>query len=100
MFVAQKHLSPHPPLQLILQKHYQPYTVVFSQSELVEEKEILKEQSESIKGKPCYHPFYRTIARGVLLESRVRLWLCLFRTCLWTARESCQPPEEPTGDQL
>jgi len=33
-----------------MSKYYQPYTVVFSQSELVEEKEILKGQSENVEG--------------------------------------------------
>lgn len=83
----------------MLPKQYQPYSVVFSQSELVEEKEILKEQSESIKGKP------RSIilthnCPGSPFGSGVKPWSCLFRTGIRNGSESHQPPEEHAGDQL
>lgn len=73
MFVARQHPSPHRALQLTLPKPYQPYTVVFSPSELVEEKEILKEQSESVKGKPCSHPFDTQLPPGCPFEKQSKV---------------------------
>lgn len=72
-------------LQLVLPKHYQPYTIVFSQSELVEEKEILKGQSETIEGKPLSHNFETQFASDLPVESVVR------RLCLCSARASGTP---------
>lgn len=64
-------------MQLTLPKHYQPYTVVFSQSELVEEKETLKGQSENIEGKPHSHNFDTQFACDLPMENVVSLGLCL-----------------------
>ncbi|KAF0881784.1 SPKAP protein, partial [Crocuta crocuta] len=48
-----------------------------SMSELVEEKEILKGQSENVEGKPRSHNFDTQFTCDLPVESIVRLWLCL-----------------------
>lgn len=72
-------------LQLILPKHYQPYTVVFSQSELVEEKESLKGQSENIEGKPRSRNFETQFPRDLPVGNIVR------RLCLCSEHASATP---------
>lgn len=97
--IKTHHLIFH--LQLSLSKHYQPCTVVLSQSELVEEKDSLKGQSEHIEGKPHSHHYDTQFTCAVPMEKYSKaVVVSVFRTCPWTPSGSSQLPGQPAGHQL